>query len=83
MHPDSANCNQEKFKSHVKMYTNHFQLHNKYFRAKKNVRELHRGVQFHRLVFERLEEIIRETETARSTYNRRCAQCKCEAPLRS
>ena len=53
-------------------YSYNFQLHNKYFRAKKSSRELHRGVQFHNLVFERLEEIISETETERSTFNRRC-----------
>ena len=54
------------------LYVYDFQLHNKYFRAKKSSRETHRGVMFHNLVFTRLEEIIGETEAERSTFDRRC-----------
>ena len=48
-----------------------FQLHNRYFRAKKSCRESHAAIQFHKLVVDRLEDIVKEEDDRRSTFDRR------------
>ena len=47
------------------------QLHNRYFRAKKSCRESHAAIQFHKLVVDRLEDIVKEEDDRRSTFDRR------------
>ena len=58
----------------------YFQLHNKYFRAKKRCRENHAAIQFHKLVIDRLEDIVQDQEDHRSIFDRRFdtvyARCK-------